>query len=339
MTEVLFVDDDPTMLRALERSLKRSVRGWSGAYVTSGASALAHCERAHVDVIVSDIGMPEMDGMALLSQIRTRYPAITRIILSGEARSEQRSRAVATVHQWVAKPARLAKLAETITLVAAARSLLGVGGGGGGMAAVCGVTCLPTPPETAAKLTAAISDGARMNELVAIVETDIAWTAKLLQVANSAFFGDPECVTSVAAAAGVLGVDRLRELLDSPELRCVDARATSVVARGRHLANAVRSIAAPEIAERVEVAALLHEVGDLIALEDGDGHGGAGTGDGLNSGGGDIPSARLGGALLGTWGLPASIVTAVAYARDPDAAPDPSDPVLRAVSAAYAAMR
>jgi len=320
MSDVLFVDDDATMLRALERSLRRGSQGWRGSYVTSGAAALAHCEREHVDVIMSDIGMPGMDGMALLAQIRARFPAITRIVLSGEARAEERSRAVATVHRWIAKPSPLAKVVETITRVAEARALLG-DGGPGAIAAVCGVTCLPTPPETAARLALALEADARLDELVAIVETDLAWTAKLMQVANSAFFGVSECVTSAAAAARVLGLDRVRDLLGSAELRRIDARAAPLVARARHIASAARAFAAPEVAESAAVAALLLEVGELI------------------EGGGEVVArARLGGALLGTWGLPPAIVTAVAFAHDPDAAPDPTDPVLRAVSAARASV-
>ena len=79
---VLLVDDEPRMLSALKRTLRRE--GWAIETAVNGSEALARlgCDPA-VGVIVSDFKMPGRTGIELLTEVRTRYPATGRILLSG----------------------------------------------------------------------------------------------------------------------------------------------------------------------------------------------------------------------------------------------------------------
>lgn len=118
---VLLVDDE-----ADARELMRAILGQCGAQVTVAATARAALEaldRAPFDVLVSDIGMPEDDGYALIRAVRTRDPArggqIPALALSAYARSEDRAEATsAGYHQHAAKPIEPADLAAAVARLA-----------------------------------------------------------------------------------------------------------------------------------------------------------------------------------------------------------------------------
>ncbi|MDE1948453.1 MAG: response regulator [Burkholderiales bacterium] len=80
---VLCVDDEANILSAL----KRVLRGAGYSVVTAGdaAQALERLAEMPVDVIVSDMRMPGMDGAALLEQVHRRWPGIARLLLTGHA--------------------------------------------------------------------------------------------------------------------------------------------------------------------------------------------------------------------------------------------------------------
>lgn len=86
---VLLVDDDPLVLRALERQLRNILRSPRPAYRiethTRPAEALQRAREAVFDVVISDYRMPEMNGVAFLCALRAIQPAAARLILSGHA--------------------------------------------------------------------------------------------------------------------------------------------------------------------------------------------------------------------------------------------------------------
>jgi response regulator RpfG family c-di-GMP phosphodiesterase len=80
---VLCVDDEANILSAL----KRMLRGGGHVVVTAGggAEALRKLEEVPVDLVISDMRMPGMDGAQLLEQVRQRWPHVVRILLTGHA--------------------------------------------------------------------------------------------------------------------------------------------------------------------------------------------------------------------------------------------------------------
>jgi PAS domain S-box-containing protein len=79
---VLLVDDDPAVLDALARRLRKEP--YRVLKATSGTEALALLARSEVDLIVSDMRMPGMNGAELLAKVEEQYPACVRIMLTGE---------------------------------------------------------------------------------------------------------------------------------------------------------------------------------------------------------------------------------------------------------------
>ena len=83
---VLCVDDEANILSALKRSLRGA--GYCVLTAGGGEQALAMLEQVPVDVLLSDMRMPGMDGAQLLEQVHARWPQVVRILLTGQANLE-----------------------------------------------------------------------------------------------------------------------------------------------------------------------------------------------------------------------------------------------------------
>ncbi|MFN9981731.1 MAG: response regulator, partial [bacterium] len=86
---VLFVDDDSNVLSGLRRLLRGQRSEWEMEFASSGAEALALMAKHPIDVIVSDMRMPQMNGAELLTRVAKDYPKTVRFILSGQSENEK----------------------------------------------------------------------------------------------------------------------------------------------------------------------------------------------------------------------------------------------------------
>jgi response regulator RpfG family c-di-GMP phosphodiesterase len=80
---LLFVDDEPSILSALRRLFRP--KGFQVLLAESGAAGLEVLGTQPVDLVVSDMRMPEMDGVEFLEQVRLRWPDTMRLLLTGYA--------------------------------------------------------------------------------------------------------------------------------------------------------------------------------------------------------------------------------------------------------------
>jgi two-component system, NtrC family, response regulator HupR/HoxA len=80
---VLFVDDEENILHSIERGLNNEP--FLKYFASSGLQALDILSARPVSVIVTDMRMPEMDGLELLKIVQEKYPLVVRIILTGYA--------------------------------------------------------------------------------------------------------------------------------------------------------------------------------------------------------------------------------------------------------------
>lgn len=110
---VLLVDDDPAVLRAVARAL----RGDMDVYTAEDADeAIAFLAKNAVDVIVSDVDMPGISGLELLSFVRREHPAIVRVLITGAATAARAIDAIneGEVARFFVKPFNLGALRETL---------------------------------------------------------------------------------------------------------------------------------------------------------------------------------------------------------------------------------
>jgi len=114
MKRILFVDDEPMVLEALETVLYAQRREWQMVFVTSAAAALAELGSKPFDVVVTDMRMPGRDGADLLAEVARKWPASGRILLTGYADEAAVARAAATAHFRLDKPCPPDSLREAI---------------------------------------------------------------------------------------------------------------------------------------------------------------------------------------------------------------------------------
>ena len=122
--QILFVDDEPMVLNGFQRTLRKMRTEWDMAFTSSGKEALDILGQQPMDVIVSDLKMPEMDGAQLLTEVKKRHPHVVRIILSGHLEHEMTLKSVQYAHQSLSKPCDAEILKQTLAKLFALRDIL-----------------------------------------------------------------------------------------------------------------------------------------------------------------------------------------------------------------------
>jgi CheY-like chemotaxis protein len=85
MARILVIDDDPDVRAVLDGSL--TALGYQVAEADSVASGVKACSHAQIDVIISDLFMPEVDGLEGMARFKREFPKIPMIAMSGNPRT------------------------------------------------------------------------------------------------------------------------------------------------------------------------------------------------------------------------------------------------------------
>jgi two-component system KDP operon response regulator KdpE len=102
VSRVLVVDDEPGMRRALAINL--SARGWEVTEAADGSTALAAAASAHPDVVLLDLGLPDLDGLEVIAGIRG-WSDVPIIVLTARTSSADTVDALdAGADDYVTKP-------------------------------------------------------------------------------------------------------------------------------------------------------------------------------------------------------------------------------------------
>ncbi len=101
---VLCVDDEPNILSSLRRLFR--TEGYKLLIAGSGSEGLQVCEKENVDLIISDMRMPQMDGAQFLEQVRARWPSTIRLLLTGYADIASTIDAInkGEIYRYISKP-------------------------------------------------------------------------------------------------------------------------------------------------------------------------------------------------------------------------------------------
>lgn len=120
--KVLVVEDSPTMRQLIVFALKR-VRGIDITEAQDGVDGLKRLSADRYDLILTDINMPIMDGLKLVSLVRNdpAYKTVPIVIITTEGASEDRERALAIgANEYITKPIQTSRIIDT------AKRLLGI---------------------------------------------------------------------------------------------------------------------------------------------------------------------------------------------------------------------
>ena len=354
MLKVLFVDDDEQVLQGLKRSLRPLRDEWDMTFIGSGQDALDYVQSTDIDMIVSDIRMPGIDGVQLLSTIRDTHPRVIRMALSGHADKDMELQCAAAAHQFLAKPTSAEELKESMVRASCMIKLLN---SSELRAATGGLKSLPSIPRLYQQITEEIAKPNCSTQAIAdIVDKDVSMSAKVLQLVNSAFFGLSTNVESISKAVGLLGIDTLRSLVLAEEafISFAEAESSGInldMLSGHSLKTATLAQAiskhqgqSRKEAETAFMAGIVHNIGKLVLahsfparyrnvtemVREGDSYYHA---EQLEFG---VSHPQVGGYLLGIWGLPYLVVEATAFHHYPSDAE--SDSVFAPLSAVYLAI-
>lgn len=111
--DVLVVDDERDFLEPLVERLQ--LRKLRAVGVDSANAALDHLSAHPVDVVVLDVKMPGMDGIAALKEIKTRHPLVEVVLLTGHASVESGMEGLELgAFDYLIKPVKLDELMERI---------------------------------------------------------------------------------------------------------------------------------------------------------------------------------------------------------------------------------
>ncbi len=213
---ILFVDDDQNVLGGLGRMLRPMRDRWETFFTNSGPEALEFLERQEVDVVVSDMRMPGMDGSELLHTIKDQFPQVIRIILSGQSERTKVYETVRVAHQYLSKPCDDETLRTTIDR---SRLLCALMSDKSLRQVVSQIESLPSLPALyTAILQELESEYCSIQRVGEIISRDIGMTAKILQLVNSAFFGFFRHIASPVQAAELLGTETIKVLVLSEKI-------------------------------------------------------------------------------------------------------------------------
>ena len=126
---ILLVDDEEMVAQTLGRLLQ-----WLGhcSQTASSGTAALHClEAQEPDLVLTDVQMPGMDGIALLQEIRKRHPQVPVVVMSGFGAALGQTARENGAWEFLEKPVQLDRLLACIEGVVAERRAQGIEGAAG----------------------------------------------------------------------------------------------------------------------------------------------------------------------------------------------------------------
>lgn len=329
---ILFVDDEKAILRAIDRLMFDS--GYEVLTAESGEAGLAVLAAAPVDVVVSDIRMPGMDGHQFLRRVKDLYPRTTRLILSGYAEESAILNSIVdgSSNMYMLKPWEGQDLKEKIAQIFAARELFNNKTLLDFANRLENLSVAPGVYDAVGRLT---EQGADVSQIAAVIESDPAVAAAVLRVANSAFHNVK--TGSISRAITFLGLTVVKTIVLSCSLFkfaniTIPFLSVKGLTRKASTANRLMTLIYSEllgkqVPDTFQTAALLNDIGLLLCLHYFPDHYERIVREYLQGKDKDfvkleneilgISHQEFGGYLLNWWGLPYPIVETALFHHEP----------------------
>ena len=329
---ILFVGDNTNVLDGLRRTSCSTQGSWRAVFAASGEKALGIMTKRTFVAIVSDLRMPDMGGVELLTKVKERYPQVVRIALSEHAERGTIFCSLKAAHQFLPKQHDPEALIFALSRVVAFRRILI---NKSLQQLLSQIESLPAfPPIHRQLIKGCQSENISLSQVGDIISQDIGMSAKILQLANSVFCRLPRQISDPAQAVVCLGFDALKSLVLSKSIfpqfnsaKLKDMLAAKLWWHSARVAACAKQIAiseklSPNGVNESFAAGLLHDIGKLaLAANFPDKYKSALDLAALN--GMELHEAEreifgsnhceVGLYLLGIWGLPDPIVMASGF--------------------------
>jgi putative nucleotidyltransferase with HDIG domain len=339
-TGIIFVDDEVKVLDGIKRTLRGMRDQWEMKFATGAREALDIMSKEPIDVVVSDMRMPEFDGAQLLTEIKNKYPGVIRIVLTGSTEKRDVMQSLKVAHQFLSKPCEVENLKSAILSTYATKGLLE---NDTIKKAISSMGTLPSIPSLYMELVKEIeSADASIHKVGKIISQDVSMTAKILQLVNSPYFGLYQRVASPEQASTLLGLETVKSLVLSVKIfaqykntKMPGFSPEELYSHSLATASVAKAIAKKEGEEEAFIndtftAGMLHDLGKLILASnfpeqyqktvamasDNKVELWKAEKDVFNA-----THSEVGAYLLGIWGLPNSIMEAIAFHHYPEKYP------------------
>jgi len=309
---------------------------WKMEFVTTTRDAEKAMKNTRYDIVISDLRMPDTDGVQFLEKVRVKCPDTIRFILSGYSDQPLQGRAVRCVHQFVSKPCDAEQLKNLISRAFALRDRLR---SKEVSEVLSTLRSLPVMPKAYQEIIDLLGDPQCSPRCVGqMIAGDIGMSAKILQVVNSAFYRHASRIVDPVRAVIYLGLKTVEALVLTHgvfsklseqkakdfsvaglQQHCVRVGALARdICRAQHFSNEDLDIAT--------MAGILHDTGKIILVSKFSEKLAEAIQisrakliplyevefDMLN-----VNHAQLGGCLLDLWGLPNIIIEAATFHHEP----------------------
>lgn len=264
---VMFVDDENFILKSLKRLMKN--QPFESVYMNSGAEALLHLEQHEIDLIVTDIRMPDMDGFELLSIVKDKYPKVLRVALSGFTESKTIYKLIEKniAKIYLFKPWDNFELKKNITRILDFEDVLT---NNKLLELINNLDSLPVLPKLYQDLKALIDKDASIEEVGKLVEIDQAISSKVLRLANSAFYGRK--TGSISEAIMSIGLNNLKNMVlassifegSKEDMESLDKMWTHSINTNKLTLLIYEKLLHKKIPTIYGSAGLLHDIGKVI---------------------------------------------------------------------------
>ncbi len=334
---ILFVVPDQALLGVYVKLLDSERDHWEVFTATTASQALEVMGRIALDVVVSDTDLPGMSSDAWMNEVRLRCAQASRIIVSEISNQEEVARCLNATHQFLPKPFEVGALKFALSRVGVLDAYLQ---SPTLKALVSQFGTLPSLPSLYVQIMQELgSDDPSVEHVAAIIGQDPSMTARILQIVNSAAIGLARRISNPFEAVQYLGFGTVRSLVLAAHIFSSFSvrpglQGFSINALWRHatvsgmFARMIMRLehGAMTDVEDAAVAGMLHDIGKLILADSLPDRFQQAC---LLAAERKIPlfeaerevfgatHAGVGAYLFGLWGLPSSIVEAVAFHHTP----------------------
>lgn len=270
--KILFVDDEVQILKSLNRLFMDT--DYEIFTAGSGEEALEILTDEKIDLVITDMKMPVMDGYQLLEKIKELHPNVLRIILSGYSEKNTILNALQKniAKLYILKPWDNNKLILLVDQIFETESilrdshLLGL---------INNTEELPTLKNSYRKVMELIDGDADLSEITSAIEKDHSITTKILHIINSAFYGVK--TGSVKHAIAYLGLSNVRNVLlataivDSVNMSAIYGTRLEALWNHSFLCSKIvniiyQKLLHTKLSETESSAGLLHNIGIVLLL-------------------------------------------------------------------------
>lgn len=266
---VMLVDDEIQILKTLKRLFFNCP--YEIVYMTSAMEALEYLKNEPIDLIITDVRMPQMDGIEFLKIVKGLYPSTIRVVLSGYTDSSAIYKALEMnlVKMYIFKPWDSDELVKTVEQLFELEDLLR---SKKIMEVINNFDSMPSVPALYQKIEQMIREDVDVDKIAKLIESDQTSAAKVLRIANSVFYGGK--TGSISQSIMYIGLTNIKNLLLSSLVfesngkhRQAIERLWENAAKTNQLAHHYyRKIFGKKIPDVCASAGLLHNIGMAIFI-------------------------------------------------------------------------